>query len=120
MPVTLAKTHKPTGPVPVPFFPVIVTTRYTTPDPNTDPTALRIAYASDLQDGDTVIGCAPYATHATADGTADMAIAYSEFFRHGYRVDGHAIDGLGWVCLAKQCFVWRANDLVLYTPAAYS
>ncbi|MFF4188164.1 hypothetical protein ACFYZ9_33715 [Streptomyces sp. NPDC001691] len=121
MPVTLAKTPKPTGPVPVPFYPVIVTTRYNEPDPATDPAALRIAPARDLQDGDTVIGYTPTITFASlramARGTTTTPFSHSEMFPKSYRVDGHAIDEDGWVSLAERCFVWGANELVLYTPA---
>ncbi|MFF9192590.1 hypothetical protein [Streptomyces rochei] len=105
----------------VEFFPVIVSDDPRPVVDGVDPAAVRIAFAAHLVDGDLVVGAAETPTLASVeagiDDPASTQVFDGEFHRRTYRVNGHDIDALGWVSLAKDCYVWRSNGLVLHVPA---
>ncbi|MFJ1874166.1 hypothetical protein [Streptomyces chartreusis] len=107
------------------FIPVIVRAPSPLYPPlaGVDPHAVRIAPASQLTDHDLVVGYAEEVTDESREASATdpdaTRIFNGEFFRRPYTVDGHDIDGDGWVTLRSNCWVWRSGDLVLYVPRDY-
>lgn len=107
------------------FIPVIVIDRlrlYPLPE-GFEPSAVRIAPASHLTDGDLVVGCAETVTDESREACATeldaQRIWNGEFFRRTYAVDGHKVDADGWVTLRNDCLVWRSSAYVLYVPRDY-